>query len=174
MISVINVPKEPIFQFNVPIFQFSVQMWQRRANFFNLAKLRAKRCANFSTSPAKMCANFLTIFKRIFQSLSFSIMLNIFKFQEYLGNSKKIISRNKEFLNIDKNFLTKTKNFLHWQNFIKSKINFFVVEVLEFLRKFLSCCSKNIIFSFYGTIKDLNFSINSLGHFQRSRCDLTE
>ena len=51
--------------------------------FFNLACQRAKRRANFSTSPA--------------QFLNFSIVLNICKLQEYLGNSRKFISRSKEF-----------------------------------------------------------------------------
>ena len=36
-------------------------------------------------------------------------MLNIFKLQEYLANSRKLISRNKEF------------KFWHLQNFIKEK-----------------------------------------------------
>ena len=37
-------------------------------------------------------------------------MLNIYKFQEYLGNSRKLISLNKEF------------KFSHLQNFIKEKL----------------------------------------------------
>ena len=52
---------------------------------------------------------FQVFFKIILQFLNFSIMLNISKFQEYLGNSRKLISRNKEF------------KFCHFQNFIKEK-----------------------------------------------------
>ena len=40
---------------------------------------------------------FQLFFKRIFRFLNISIMLNILKLQEYLGNFKKLISRNKEF-----------------------------------------------------------------------------
>ena len=40
---------------------------------------------------------FQLFFKRIFQFLNFSIMLNICKFREYLDNSRKLISRNKKF-----------------------------------------------------------------------------
>ena len=53
---------------------------------------------------------FQLFFKRIFQFLNFSIMLNNCKFQEYLGNSRKIMSVNKEF------------KFWHLQNFIKEKL----------------------------------------------------
>ena len=52
---------------------------------------------------------FQLFFKRIFQFLDFSIMLTICKCQEYLGNSRKLISPNKEF------------KFCHLQNFIKEK-----------------------------------------------------
>ena len=38
---------------------------------------------------------FQTFFKRTFQLLNFSIMLNICKFQEYLGISRKLISETK-------------------------------------------------------------------------------
>ena len=52
---------------------------------------------------------FQLFFKRIFQFLNFLIILNIWKFQECLGNSRTPKSRNKEF------------NFWHFQNFIKGK-----------------------------------------------------
>ena len=52
---------------------------------------------------------FQLFLKRIFRFLNLSIMLNICKFQEYLGNSRKPISQNKEF------------KFCHLQNFIKEK-----------------------------------------------------
>ena len=51
-------------------------------------------------------------------------MLNICKFQKYLGNSRKIISLNKEF------------KLWHLQNFLgKCKINSVIVDVLKFLSK---------------------------------------
>ena len=78
--------------------------WQ----YFNIACQRVKKGANFSTSPAKKAYQFFNFF--VFQFLNFSIMLNIGKFLEYLGNSRKIISRNKEF------------KFWHLQNFIKEKL----------------------------------------------------
>ena len=80
------------------------------------------RCANYSTSHAnvpKACqvfqlhllkarSIFQLSFKIIVQFLNFSNMLTICKFQEYLDNSRKLISRNKEF------------KFWHLQNFINS------------------------------------------------------
>ena len=63
---------------NLQIFHLGVPTWQ----FFRLACQCAKRRANFLI---------------IFQYLKFSIMVNIWKFPEYLGNSRKFISRNKEF-----------------------------------------------------------------------------
>ena len=78
--------------------------WQ----YFNIACQRVKKGTNFSTSPAKKAYQFFNSF--VFQFLNFSIMLNICKFLEYLGNSRKIISRNKEF------------KFWHLQNFIKEKL----------------------------------------------------
>ena len=66
--------------------------------FFNLAYQGVKRRTNFSA-----------VFKRIFQFLNFSIILNICKFQECLGNSRKFISWNKEI------------KFWHLLNFIKEK-----------------------------------------------------
>ena len=60
---------------------------------------------NFSNSLAKRRNNFSITFQKNFSKelkeskefLNFSIMLNIFNFQEYLGNFRKLISRNKEF-----------------------------------------------------------------------------
>ena len=77
--------------------------WQ----YFNIACQRVKKGANFSTSPAKKAYQFFNFF--VFQFLNFSIMLNICKFLEYLGNCRKFISRNKEC------------KFWHLQNFIKEK-----------------------------------------------------
>ena len=91
-----------------------VPMCQKRANFsflrankranvpkacqlFNLACQLAKRVVNFQLLLLKGVPIFQLFFKRIFQFLNFSILLNICKFQEYLGNSRKFISRNKEF-----------------------------------------------------------------------------
>ena len=79
----------------VPTFCFYVPTWQR-------ANKRACQCgAKFSTWRAnvpKMC-QFFNYFPKenIFKFLNFSIMVNICKFQEYLGNSRKFISQNKEF-----------------------------------------------------------------------------
>ena len=57
------------------------------SKYTNFSTWHAKRCVEILTSTAKRCINFSTIFKRIFQFLNFLIMLNICKFQEYLGNS---------------------------------------------------------------------------------------
>ena len=53
---------------------------------------------------------FQLFLKRILLLMNFSIMLNICKFLEYLGNCRNFISRNKEF------------KFGHSQNFIKEKL----------------------------------------------------
>ena len=94
----INVPtckRRPIIQLGVPR-RISYSTWRPKlpklCQFFNLACQRAKRGANFLTSPVKMRTNFSSIFQK-----NFSIMLNICKFLEYLGNCRKFISRNKEF-----------------------------------------------------------------------------
>ena len=51
-------------------------------------------------------------------------MFNICKFQEYLGNSRKYISRNKEF------------KYWHFQNFIKEKhLKSFSMEHVGFMRR---------------------------------------
>ena len=63
----------------------------------------------FQIYSSKGATNFQLILERIFRLLNFSIMLNIFKFQEYLSNFRKAISRNKEFM------------FWHLQNFINEK-----------------------------------------------------
>ena len=76
---------------------------------FNLSCQRAKGVPIFQLRLLKGVQIFQLFFKRIFQFLNFSIMLTICKFQEYLGNSRKLISRNKEF------------KFWHLQNFIKEK-----------------------------------------------------
>ena len=57
----------------------------------------AKWRANFSTLPTKRPINFSAIFQNNFQFLNFLIMLTIWKFQEYLGNTRKFISKNKKF-----------------------------------------------------------------------------
>ena len=84
--------------------------------------LTCHRCANCSAWCANMpkanqlfnftcqkAYQFFLFFKRIFQFMNFSIMVNICKFQEYLGNCRKPISQIKEF------------KFWHLQNFIKEK-----------------------------------------------------
>ena len=69
---------------SVPTFHFYVPTCQRAKDvpFSKLACQRAKRRVNFST---------------FFQRKNVSIMVKICKFQEYLDNSRKFISRNKEF-----------------------------------------------------------------------------
>ena len=76
---------------------------------FNLSCQRAKGVPIFQLRLLKGGPIFQLFFKRIFQFLNFSIMLTICKFQEYLGNSRKLTSRNKEF------------KFSHLQNIIKEK-----------------------------------------------------
>ena len=63
----------------VPIFQLGVPTCQKVCQFFNFTWQKG----------------LLTIFQKSFQFLNFSIMRNIYKFQEYLGASEKFISRNK-------------------------------------------------------------------------------
>ena len=88
---------------NVPTSQRRANFLTWRANvpnscqFFNLVEQHVKRRANCSAPNYKMLANFSTISKKFFLFLSFSIMHNICKFQEYLDNSRKFIWRNKEF-----------------------------------------------------------------------------
>ena len=88
-----------ILDANVPI---NVPNCQRCANYLTWP-------ANVSTSSAKRRTIFELLFRRIFQFLNFLIMLNIWKFQECLGNSRNPNSRNKVF------------KFWHLQNFIKEK-----------------------------------------------------
>ena len=63
---------------------------------------RVNKCGNVLTyqkgvNVSTWHANFATFFKIFFQLLSFSIMLDICKFQKYLGNSRRFILQNKEF-----------------------------------------------------------------------------
>ena len=94
---------------------FTCQCADNRANLpkvcqlFNLACQRAKGVPIFQFRLPKGVLFFQLFFKGIFQFLNFLVILNIWKFQECLGNSRKPKSRNKEF------------NFWHFQNFIKGK-----------------------------------------------------
>ena len=88
-----------ILDANVPI---NVPNCQRCANYLTWRP-------NVSISSAKRHTIFELLFRRIFQFLNFLIMLNIWKFQECLGNSRNPNSRNKVF------------KFWHLQNFIKEK-----------------------------------------------------
>ena len=107
---------------SVPTSHFYVPTSQRHINYstwhanmpktcqlFNLACQLTKGIPIFQLCLSKGALIFQLIFKRIFQFLNFSIKLNICKFLEYLGNSRKFILRNKEF------------KFWHLQNFIKEK-----------------------------------------------------
>ena len=81
----------------------------RCANYSILSCQRAKGVPISQNRLPKSVPIFQLFFKRFFQFLNFSIMLNIWKFQEYLGKPRKLISRNKE------------SKFWQWQNFIKEK-----------------------------------------------------
>ena len=95
------------------LFIFTGQRANKCANvpkvcqLFNLACQRAKSVLIFELRLPKGVPIFQLFFRFSifeffnyfsgFQFLNFSIMLNICKFQEYLGNSSKLILRNKEF-----------------------------------------------------------------------------
>ena len=68
---------------------------QKRANISFLRANVPKTC-HFSNWRANVPKG-VTIFQLFFKRKNVSIMVNICKFQEYLGNSRKFISRSKEF-----------------------------------------------------------------------------
>ena len=106
-----------------------VSKCQTHANFLYFTCQRPNKCANvpkvcqlfnfvcqhakgepiFQLRLRKGVLIFRLYFKRIFKFLNFSIMLNICKFQDYLGNSRQLALRNKD------------SKFWHLQNFIKEK-----------------------------------------------------
>ena len=94
---------------------FTYQRANKRANvpkvcqLFSLVCQPAKGELIFQLYLPKSVPIFQLFFKRIFQFLNFSIMLNVCKFQKYLGNSRKLILRNKEL------------KFWHLQSFTKEK-----------------------------------------------------
>ena len=94
---------------------FTCQRANKHANvpqvcqLFSLVCQHAKGEPTFQLRLPKSVPIFQLYFKRIFQFMNFSIMVNICKFQEYLGNCRKPISQIKEF------------KFWHLQNFIKEK-----------------------------------------------------
>ena len=107
----------PTSHFYVPI---NAPTCQSQGNF-------STWCANLTNHVAIFQLRLLIFhlfFKRIFSPLNFSIMLNTCKFQEYLGNSRKFISRNKKF-NFD---ICKISS-------RKCKINSVVVKLLKFISK---------------------------------------
>ena len=85
----------------------NVPTCQRRAKFSTWWVNVQKGVPIFQLRLPKGISIFKLFF--VFGFLNFSIMLNICKFLEYLGNSRKFISRNKEF------------QFWHLQNFIQKK-----------------------------------------------------
>ena len=107
--------KIPKCQTRANFLFFTYQRASKRSNvpkvcqLFNLVSQHAKGEPIFQLRLPKGVPVFQLFFKRIFQFLNFSIMLNICKFQEYLGNSRKLISRKKEF------------ELWHLQNFIMKK-----------------------------------------------------
>ena len=68
---------------------------QKRANISFLSAAVPKTC-HFSNWRAKVPKG-VPIFQLFFKRQNVSIMVNICKFQEYFGNSRKFISRSKEF-----------------------------------------------------------------------------
>ena len=68
---------------------------QKRANISFLRANVPKTC-HFSNWRANVPKG-VPIFQLLFKRKNVSIMVNICKFQEYLGNSRKFISRSKEF-----------------------------------------------------------------------------
>ena len=78
------------------LFIVTCQRANKRANvpkvcqLFNLACQRAKGVPIFQFCLPKGVPIFQLFFKRIFQFLNFSVILTICKFQEYLGNSRKL------------------------------------------------------------------------------------
>ena len=66
---------------------------QRRANFSTCRANVSNGVPIFQPRLPKGVPIFQPFFKRIFQFLSFQIMLNTCKFQEYLGKSRKFTSR---------------------------------------------------------------------------------
>ena len=66
------------------------------ANVPKLCQLFNLACQHFKGVPIFQIRLPKGFFKRTFQLSNFSIMLNICKFQKYLGNSRKLISLNKE------------------------------------------------------------------------------
>ena len=94
---------------NVPTYQRLAKSVLKACQLFNMACQRAKRGANLQLRLPKGVPLFQLVFKSIFHFFNCSIMLNIFTFQEYLGNFRKFILQNK-----------KTK-FWHLENLIKEK-----------------------------------------------------
>ena len=92
---------------NVPnagqLFIFTSQRAKKHTNvpkvcqLFNFACQLAEGMPIFQLRLPKGVPIFQLFFKIIFQFFNFLIMLNICKFQEYLGSSRKLISRNKDF-----------------------------------------------------------------------------
>ena len=82
---------------------------QRCANYSIWCPNVPKGCQSSNLARQKAYQFFNCFSKEFFNYLNFSIILNIWEFQEYFGNSRKLISWNKEF------------KFWHFQNFIKEK-----------------------------------------------------
>ena len=87
---------------------------------------------------------FQVFFKIILQFLNFSIMLNISKFQEYLGNSRKLISRNKE-SNFDISKISLRKNLVNLK-----PLTSFSMEHIGLTQKLFGWCERELnIYIFY-------------------------
>ena len=79
------------------IFQISVPTCQKRANILflgaNVPKCQRRSIFKWRAKVPKS----VPIFQLFFKRKNVSIIVNICKFQEYMGNSRKFISRSKEF-----------------------------------------------------------------------------
>ena len=79
---------------NLPI---NMPLCQRCANCSTWGATVPKNCQFFSFACQKVCQLFIEIYFSIkYQFSNFSIMINICKFQENLGNSRTLFLRNKE------------------------------------------------------------------------------
>ena len=96
-----NVPKAYqhfIFTCQRASVPITLPTWQRRASIFQTGVPTCQMACQFLNFVCQKACQFFNYFLKeyIFQYLNFSIMVNICKFQEYLGNSKKFILQNKE------------------------------------------------------------------------------
>ena len=133
---------------NVPnasqLFIFASQRAKKHTNvpkvcqLFNFACQLAEGMPIFQLRLPKGVPIFQLFFKRIFQFFNFLIMLNICKFQEHLGSSRKLISRNKDF------------KFWHLKNIFNLKpLTSFWIEHVGLTKQFFGQCKMELNIFFY-------------------------